>query len=1044
MESLELIANTGIQLYVAPTAIDPDSMNSHFRMYFHESFCRDEGQLKLEIAHYFENENVWVNKRDLLELGYLSNGTVDNDMAWKDMEDDFRNDGRSPVTVTAKKNHNTVYANSSVCLKLSIRDCSWDKFENRWLPLPYFEEIVEDEREKSIFGPTNWCRMKLIPCTADGHLKKYNVLLAFDTRSAVAGNQPQDEIPVFEHVNQASMNFSLCHDEFLLLSYCSKLNDCEWVDEYILKTLHGMDTTGRVLRNQPATGETRLTYLAKYICLVNYIQKLNVLPKVALHSGRNAAPGDIDMVIDIGNSRTCAMLFDNSYDGNNRIFTKVDMLALQNFTVPVKNGQLNIQEDSFDMRLAFREADFGGELKRNSLQFVYPSLVRAGMEATHQLINEASDLEEDLEKNSIAFSPKRYLWDDREQQREWRFITLAGETKNDKIYVKGISCQFNADGTLSDRGDGGIEAKYSRKSLMTFAFLEILAQAYMQINNEAFRKKRGGQHVRRRINRLIITCPTTMSRFEQSAMRKCAEDASSVFHRFYNETGGDRIIEVIPSCRNLPVQGKQKEWIYDEASCFQFVFLYAEISKRYLNNCRAYFDLYGKTGNDPGGDSGKSLTDSGKSLTVGSIDFGAGSVDVIISSYRYDTSQQCSLMPVPLFYESFYTNNGDDLLKEMIRQVIIEGSHAAIQKRLDEMYRESHNNMTTGLINRFFGENNAAQANMDRQVRKKFNLQVSIPVVEFYLELLKQNKVEEAELKFEDIFSDNKPAATVLNHFRNHFGFALEEIKWHYKRETVAKVVRKVFDPPIRTISTLLSYYSCDFVLISGRPALLKPLSDLFLKYYAVAPNRLITLNSYRVGNWYPFNNDNGYVRDAKTIVPVGAMIGYYASTGSEMTGFSLQLDGLRKKLLPTSDYFAVLSDHTDESFMTPKTNTATIQVNVLPVMIGCRQYDIPAYPSRPLYRIALDVNAIEKRCGIDGVNAEINRIRSRMPLKIMLARDFQADREKLHIISVQDEKGNELPLTCFTLQYQSISESDSHWLETGEFANLNITNINN
>ncbi len=94
-------------------------------------------------------------------------------------------------------------------------------------------------------------------------------------------------------------------------------------------------------------------------------------------------------------------------------------------------------------------------------------------------------------------------------------------------------------------------------------------------------------------------------------------------------------------------------------------------------------------------------------------------------------------------------------------------------------------------------------------------------------------------------------------------------------------------------------------MLLSGSPTSLKPLSDLFLKYYAVSPNRLVTLNNYRIGIWYPFQNGEGYFKDAKSIVAVGAMIGNYASTRGSLDGFSLDLSELIKKMRPTTDYFA-------------------------------------------------------------------------------------------------------------------------------------------
>jgi hypothetical protein len=44
------------------------------------------------------------------------------------------------------------------------------------------------------------------------------------------------------------------------------------------------------------------------------------------------------------------------------------------------------------------------------------------------------------------------------------------------------------------------------------------------------------------------------------------------------------------------------------------------------------------------------------------------------------------------------------------------------------------------------------QSVTDRQIRSEFNLQVSVPVVTHYLELLRENKVEKATLNFRYIF----------------------------------------------------------------------------------------------------------------------------------------------------------------------------------------------------------------------------------------------------------------------------------------------------
>ncbi len=295
------------------------------------------------------------------------------------------------------------------------------------------------------------------------------------------------------------------------------------------------------------------------------------------------------------------------------------------------------------------------------------------------------------------------MWDTKPQSKEWEFVQLEEEYTT-PIYIKGISEQLNIDGSLNPEGNGSILTCYSRKALMTFAFIEILAQAKMQINSFGQRKHWGNETKPREIRRIIITCPPAMSRVEQIALRKCAEDAAIILNRFFENTFYEEIdehrknskIQIIPSIKNISKKEERTEWIYDEATCAQFVFLYAEIGKRYLKNVKDYFDLYGKLRND--------LEEySKKSLTVGSVDIGAGTTDVMITAYKYDDAGQCTLTPVPLFWESF-NKAGDDLLKELIHQLVIEGQYSPIEVKMKSFGKTV--NQIIELNNDFFGGDN--------------------------------------------------------------------------------------------------------------------------------------------------------------------------------------------------------------------------------------------------------------------------------------------------------------------------------------------------
>lgn len=62
---MNLIANTGIQFLNFPFEID---LNDNFKMYFHEWFDTEDEELKLELAHYFADDEIWVKKWDIYKL----------------------------------------------------------------------------------------------------------------------------------------------------------------------------------------------------------------------------------------------------------------------------------------------------------------------------------------------------------------------------------------------------------------------------------------------------------------------------------------------------------------------------------------------------------------------------------------------------------------------------------------------------------------------------------------------------------------------------------------------------------------------------------------------------------------------------------------------------------------------------------------------------------------------------------------------------------------------------------------------------------------
>ncbi|MFM9947416.1 MAG: virulence factor SrfB [Saprospiraceae bacterium] len=1014
---VSLVANSGIQFLNFSLEIDPNAdLVKSIR--FWENVDMERQKIILEYAHFLVESEIWVSKRQLAEEGFL-------------LEDGKLVEDINLTLLTPLDEENECYAINNI-------EASLEYFENQWIPLPFFERKSSGYFD---FGPTNWARMKLVPVVNQKRTKEYTVVLIFDTMLA---QNPNDKESPFISKDKDYTEFSLCGDLDILLNYCDARYDCEWVDDYIGKLVYGAG-------NSRPDEFPELKYLAHYIYFIKYIQQIGVLPEIQLYNNRIEDALNVDMVIDIGNSRTFGILME-SPKGKAFEFTEVKELKIQDLSDPIHS-----YEEPFDMRLAFHQNDFG-EISFHSKKFQWPSFVRVGKEAK-RLIYQSTNLFSTDGTESITnhSSPKRYLWDNEESNLQWELIRTDSKESMKAIYIEGISEQFSSDGTLAkSKSLFGITSNFSRSSLMTFVFLEILAHAMVQINSFEFRRKHGDSSKPRRLRWLVVTCPTAMVKAEQIALRQSAQDAaialnryfSATFNEEYDERADKSKVTVIPSPKDLEKNLSQidtrKDWIYDEATCCQLVYLYAEISKRYLNKCEKYFSLYGKKRQD--------LYDyDKKSITVGSIDIGAGTTDLMICAYKYEEAGTAVLTPVPLYWESF-SHAGDDLLKEIIRQVILEGKIDKEEFRgcsgvIENAVRDRKIKDVESRLNNFFGPDTSSMDYTVRQMRKKFNTQISIPIAEQYLEHAGLEK-EDRVVDFKELFPLHKPNAELLNFFEERFEFRFEDIKWKLSAGKVNEIIETVFEPMIKHISTLLHVKGCDFVLLAGRPASLEKINQLFLKFYPVSPDRIICLNDYRVGRWYPFQDGNGYLTDKKSIVAVGAAVAMMGGKLDQLQGFRLNMETIKEKLISTAEYFGIYDGNTsrvDKIFIEPEVNKSQIQVAGLPIMIGFKRLPAASYPGRIIYSLDFDDDKILERKlnQLGGMDSELihreieeykTNLKNRMPFKIRLLREYRQDREILIIESIEDKDRESLPKSILQLKLKTMDEHNGHWKDTGAF----------
>jgi hypothetical protein len=222
-------------------------------------------------------------------------------------------------------------------------------------------------------------------------------------------------------------------------------------------------------------------------------------------------------------------------------------------------------------------------------------------------------------------------------------------------------------------------------------------------------------------------------------------------------------------------------------------------------------------------------------------------------------------------------------------------------------------------------------------------------------------------------------------------------------------------EPLMKQLALVLYSQHCDIIVLAGRPTSLDPITELFIKYIPTSPDRLIRLNDYRVGSWFPTADGQGYFYDQKAIVAVGGMVGHLASA-NKLKGLILNFSKMIKKMKSTANYIGVYDSHRQQvkpTLLSPTCASGTLTISEFPAFLGCRQFDSTAYQARPLYAIYN--------------NGTSNT------LQIRISRTFNEDKER---IMIEDATDNEYRNRIKDLELvpQSLVDDGKHWLDKGEF----------
>ncbi|MFK7744486.1 MAG: virulence factor SrfB [Roseobacter sp.] len=938
-----------------------------------------------------------------------------------------------------------------------------EPFLEKWVPVPVLR--MKNQRgpsgeERFDPGPSSWARMRLVeletPDPETGHT--HRVQLALDTNLMATG-QPEHYIAPEVADAEKPRDFRLVSDPNDMDWFLRRLEEAEdgslidlqlWVSDWLKELFMSFKRAERPGRqvleeNLPHQFEHWARYLA-YLKLVQTAVKPPKMRFVNTVAERDAvAPVSVDLVLDIGNSRTCGILIEQ-FAGESRVdLARSFPLEIRDLSRPEL-----MYSGLFESRVEFAELRFGDDRyasrsgRRNG--FLWPSFVRLGPEAVRLVQGE-----EGTETISGLSSPKRYLWDDAAVSQDWRFHNHLDPNNLPKA-VRAAMRHLNEAGDVLEqlrydiknglRGAGtaamtpAIRPQFSRSSLFGFMLAEIIAHALIQVNDPASRSRRAQSDLPRRLNRIILSLPTATSIQEQAIMRSRTAGALQLVWSMLGIGEGDSSISRRPEL--------MIEW--DEASCTQLVYLYSELTQKFEGRIDTFLALKGKERQLEG------QTAPESTLRLACIDIGGGTTDLMITTYRGEANRV--LHPDQTFREGFRVA-GDDLVHRVVSAIVIP--------RLQESIEEAGGRYVAEKMRELFGGDRGGQDQQAVQRRRQFSIRVLVPLAEAILSVSEGSEefdridIAPADILGLDVPSEDATEEEIEDYTPPEVLQYLERAAaecgaegWHLtdmtlttSREDVDAISREVFQKVLSNMCEVIDHLGVDIVLLTGRPSRLPAVRSIIEEMMVVAPHRLISMHKYKTGRWYPFRDPiTQRIGDPKSTVAVGGML--IALSESRIPNFKVTTEAFQMR--STARFIGemdrngqivrervLFSDIDLDKKGKSGDQMPTLQM-FSPVHIGSRQLDLERWTTTPLFRLDFANTGAQQRPS---------------PLQVTLEKDDGDDeeettsvaklrreslREAFRISELLDGDGDDMKVSDLSLKLQTLGFDDDYWIDTGVY----------
>lgn len=932
-----------------------------------------------------------------------------------------------------------------------------EPFLSKWMPVPVLR--IKNDRgaggeERYDPGPSSWARIRTVeldePDPVTGHT--HRVQLALDT-ALMEGDQTFQYVAPDRSDAEKSRDFRFVSDPVHMDWFLRRLEPdthgemldlqkwvSDWLDETFMAHKRAERPGRRITKEDlPHKFEHWARYLT-YLRLIDHAVKVPKLRFANTVSSRDSvAPVEVELVLDVGNSRTCGILIER-FPGESRLdLARSFPLEIRDLSRPELH-----YSGLFESRVEFSEHRMGDERhasrsgRRNA--FLWPSFVRIGPEALRLVASE-----EGTETASGLSSPKRYLWDDTPVSQDWRFHhhhdpnNLPKSLRAAMRYLNesgDVLEQIEADekDKLRPRGKTpklpAIRPRFSRASLFGFLLAEIIAHAVIQVNAPASRARRPQSELPRRLDRIILTLPTATTAQEQAIIRSKAKGALLLVWSMLGLKDGESSISRMPE---LIV-----EW--DEASATQLVYLYSELTQKFDGRIDRFLDLKGRPrAMQPG-------APPAPSLRLACIDIGGGTTDLMVTTFWGEAGRM--LHPRQTFREGFRVA-GDDMLQRVIAAVILPGLQQAIEAAGGRYVGEKLRELFTGDL--------GGLDQQSVQKRHQFALRVLMPLSVAILKVCETaDEFEPLTLPVRDVLplgaegdADTQvPEALVayIEEAARDLGaetFALADVALTFSREDVDAIAREVFQKALSNLAEVIAHLGVDVVLLTGRPSRLPAVRAILAEMLVVPPHRLVSMHDYKTGRWYPFRDPvTQRIGDPKSTVAVGGML--IALSESRIPNFKVLTSAFRMQ--STARYIGemdssgqIMADRVlfaDVDLDARKSESDLVgQITMYtPVYLGSRQLPLERWTTTPLYRLDFTTQSAQARAPLTVTfeRAEFDGDPDRETSETALRRE--AMREAFVVTELEDAEGTGMKKGEVDLRLHTLGFEDEYWIDTGLF----------